>query len=97
MTTLPNGKTAHVRRTRATRTNPYTRLYRSDDVATGVPVVHRPDEPDAADPGYATYNLCTGQCWYDLFVYTPKGYPDIVYAGGSYSYGETAGSRTSAA
>jgi hypothetical protein len=33
--------------------------------------------------------LCTGQCWYDNFVYTPAGHPDIVYAGGSYAYGES--------
>ena len=51
--------------------------------------VHRPDELRARKPGFATFNLCTGQCWYDQFVYTPKGHPDIVYAGGSYSYGET--------
>jgi hypothetical protein len=43
---------------------------------------------DPANVGYGTYNLCTGQCWYDLFVYTPAGHPDIVYAGGSYAYGE---------
>ena len=39
-------------------------------------------------PGYGTHNVCTGQCWYDDFVYTPAGHPDIVYVGGSYSYGE---------
>ena len=52
--------------------------------------VHRPDEHQhRLRRAGRTFNLCTGQCWYDLFVYTPKGYPDIVYAGGSYSYGET--------
>ena len=34
-----------------------------------------------------------GQCWYDSFVYTPEGYPDVVYVGGSYSYGETVANR----
>ena len=43
---------------------------------------------DPADRGYATYNYCTGQCWYDNFVYLPPGHPDIVYLGGSYPYGE---------
>jgi len=42
-----------------------------------------------ADPGYGSYNFCTGQCWYDNFVVSPAGYPDIVYLGGSYQYGET--------
>jgi len=27
------------------------------------------------DPGYATYNFCTGQCWYDIGVYTPANRP----------------------
>jgi hypothetical protein len=30
---------------------------------------------------------CTGQCWYDNVVYTPPGAPDVVYLGGSFSYG----------
>ena len=46
-----------------------------------------------ADPGFATFNLCTGQCWYDAFVHTPKGHPDIVYAGGSYQYGENTANK----
>jgi hypothetical protein len=65
-----------------------SRLFRSDDVASGAPVFTNLSNPDPAHPGYGTHNLCTGQCWYDNFVYTPAGYPDIVYVGGSYSYGE---------
>jgi len=41
-----------------------------------------------ADPGYATYNYCTGQCWYDNSIYTPHGRPDTVYVIGSFVYGE---------
>ena len=67
----------------------YSRLFRSDDVATGVPVFTDLTAPTTASPGWATRNLCTAQCWYDMFVETPKGHPDIVYIGGSYSYGET--------
>ncbi|MEJ7726520.1 MAG: exo-alpha-sialidase [Actinomycetes bacterium] len=69
--------------------DPTSRLFRSDDVATGSPSFTNLSSSNVADPGYATYNLCGGQCWYDVFVYTPDGYPDIVYSGGSYSYGET--------
>jgi hypothetical protein len=65
-----------------------SRLFRSDNVATGAPVFTNLSNSSVASPGYATHNLCTGQCWYDSFVYTPDGYPDIVYIGGSYSYGE---------
>ena len=66
----------------------YSRLFRSDDVATGAPVFTDLTSPDPAQPGFATFNQCTGQCWYDAFVHTPKGHPNMVYAGGSYSYGE---------
>lgn len=40
------------------------------------------------NPYFATDDFCTGQCWYDEAVYTPKGLPDTVYVIGSYSYGE---------
>src|SRR4029077_5236549 len=38
--------------------------------------------------GYATYNFCTGQCWYDQGVYSPAGHPDMVYVFGSFVYDE---------
>lgn len=38
------------------------------------------------DPHYATYNYCEGQCWYDNFVVSPAGHPDLVYVGGSFDY-----------
>ena len=38
-----------------------------------------------------TIDYCTGQCWYDNVVYTPPGAPDVVYLGGSYSYGQLHG------
>lgn len=39
-------------------------------------------------PGYATSNYCTGQCWYDNLIATPAGQPDTVFVLGSYQYGE---------
>jgi hypothetical protein len=41
-----------------------------------------------ASPYFATDDFCTGQCWYDEQVYTPKAMPDTVYVIGSYLYGE---------
>ena len=38
--------------------------------------------------GVQVVDYCTGQCWYDNVVYTPPGAPDVVYVGGSYSYGQ---------
>ena len=42
-----------------------------------------------SNPYFATYNFCTGQCWYDQNVYTPAGLPDTVYVIGSFQYGES--------
>ena len=42
----------------------------------------------ASNPYRPAYNSCTGQCWYDEEIYTPRGYPDVVYVLGSFQYGE---------
>ena len=39
-------------------------------------------------PGFASFNYCTGQCSYDMPVYSPPGSPSIVYIGGAYQYTE---------
>jgi hypothetical protein len=77
----------------------FSRLSRSDDVATGTPTFINLTSNNVADSGWAFYNLCspgapgTGQCWYDLFVTASDSNPDIVYAGGSYSYGQTVANK----
>jgi hypothetical protein len=87
VTTLPNGATRmYVHE--GSSGSPTSRTFRSDSVATGAPVFVNLSSSAVANPGYGTHNVCTGQCWYDNFVYTPPGHPDIVYVGGSYSYGE---------
>nr|WP_240956587.1 glycoside hydrolase [Micromonospora sp. HNM0581] len=92
VTTLPGGKT-RMYVYEGNTGNPYSRLFRSDDVATGSPTFTDLTSSNPADPGFATYNQCTGQCWYDVFVHTPQGHPDIVYTGGSYVYGETVANK----
>jgi len=52
---------------------------RSDDVASGLPVITNMTTAQNA-------GICTSQCWYDNFVVTPAGYPDTVYLGGSFDY-----------
>jgi len=69
----------------------YSRLFRSDDVASGIPDFTDLTSNNPTDAGYGSFNYCTGQCWYDNFVMTPAGHPDIVYLLGSYQYGETGG------
>jgi hypothetical protein len=69
----------------------YSRLFRSDDVASGVPTFAGLTSSNPANVGYGSFNFCGGQCWYDNFVMTPAGHPDTVYLLGSYQYGETGG------
>lgn len=56
------------------------RVFRTDDAA-GAAVF-----TDLTTPQNIGY--CTAQCWYDNFVVSPAGFPDIVYLGGSFSYDE---------
>src|SRR5437667_5002330 len=65
--------------------SPTAHVFRSDDVATGVPVFI--DLTAAESPAGQTDNYCSGQCWYDNFVVTPAGNPEMVYIGGSFDYG----------
>ena len=88
VTTLPNGNTRMYVGEGHTSATEYSRLYRSDDVATGSPVFTQITSDNPSTPAWDTFNFCTGQCWYDNFVYTPPGHPDIVYIGGSYQYDE---------
>jgi hypothetical protein len=89
--TLPNGNTRmYVGKGTSSDTDAVTpscptgncraHLFKTDD-ASGAAVFTDITTPQ--DIGY-----CTGQCWYDNVVYTPAGYPDIVYLGGSFSYGQ---------
>lgn len=69
------------------KSNP-SRFWVADDVQTGAPSFVLKTSSDPASPGYATFNFCTGQCWYDQGVYSPPGQPNMVYIFGSYVYDE---------
>ena len=89
VTKLANGKTRMYVGEGAAGT-PAARFYRSDDVAGGSPVFLDLTTTQ-------NINYCTGQCWYDNVVVSPAGYPDTVYLGGSYQYGEYGGKSNSRA
>ncbi|HWJ33535.1 MAG TPA: sialidase family protein, partial [Gaiellaceae bacterium] len=83
----------------------YSRLFIANGVQSGSPtfvdktsagmITHTDADGDVtvdpASPGYATYNFCTGQCWYDQGVYSPAGSPNTVYVFGSFVYAEANG------
>ncbi len=86
----PDGKTRMYVNEGNDGTNPAA-FFRADDVATGAPTFTQLSSSSRANPGFGAYNLCTSQCWYDNVAVSPPGYPDVVYLGGSYEYGETGG------
>jgi hypothetical protein len=71
--------------------SPYSRFWVAEAVESGSPTFVQKTSSNVADPGYATYNFCTGQCWYDQRVFSPAGHPDMVYVLGSYTYAEDHG------
>src|SRR6185436_12149311 len=86
VTTLPSGNTRM-----------YVGIGNQTDAGANRARFYRTDDATAAVPIFAdmttdqTIGYCTGQCWYDNVVYTPPGAPDVVYLGGSCSYGELQG------
>jgi hypothetical protein len=84
------------------RDQQYSRFFVADGVQSGSPtfvdktsagIIFNTDgngDPviDPSSPGFATYDFCTGQCWYDQRVVSPAGHPDTVFVMGSYVYGE---------
>ena len=75
---LPNGKTRMYVGIGASAGATPARVYRTDDAAGTATFV------DVTSPQNEDY--CTQQCWYDNYVVSPKGHPDVVYLGGSYDY-----------
>ena len=59
---------------------PQARFYRSENAQSGT----NASFVDMTTP--QNINYCTGQCWYDNYVVSPSGHPDIVYLGGSFDY-----------
>jgi hypothetical protein len=66
----------------------YSRFFVANAVESGTPTFVLKTSTNVADPGYATFNFCTGQCWYDQGIVSPAGHPNMVYVFGSYTYGE---------
>jgi hypothetical protein len=100
LTTTPDGHTRMYETDgdtcSVTSTQPCTdpALYSKFAVADAVervspaPVFVNKTSTNPADPGFATWNFCTGQCWYDQGVYSPPGQPNMVYVFGSFVYPE---------
>lgn len=88
VTTLPNGKTrmyVGIGNDLITAGNT-AHFFRTDDAVTALDA-NFIDLTTAQDDNYCGDPRVNGaQCWYDNVVYTPAGFPDIVYLGGIMSY-----------
>lgn len=71
--------------------SPYSRFFVANHVEANTPTFTDMTSSNPGDAGYATYNFCTGQCWYDQGVYSPAEDPNTVYVYGSYVYDEAGG------
>ena len=80
VTELPNGDTRMYVGDGAAGA-PAAKFFRTNNAQTVTPATWT-DLTTSQNSDY-----CTGQCWYDNVVYSPPGKPDVVYLGGSYSYG----------
>jgi hypothetical protein len=91
VTTLPNGKTRMYvgEGSEDIATTPPSQFFRSDDVTTASPTFIALSSSNPASPGYGSFNYCENQCWYDNYVKTVPGNPDMVYLIGQYAYNET--------
>lgn len=79
--TLPGGATRmYVGEGQGGSPGHHSNFWRSDNADTAATFVSM--------GGAQTDNYCTGQCWYDNFVYTPKGNPNVVYLLGSFDYNQ---------
>jgi hypothetical protein len=83
VTTLPTGKT-RMYAGEGSQGEFVAKFFRTDDATAPAPTFTNLTSAQNED-------YCTGQCWYDNYVVTPAGYPDTVYLGGSYQYGEFGG------
>ncbi|MGH8267027.1 MAG: WD40/YVTN/BNR-like repeat-containing protein [Steroidobacteraceae bacterium] len=84
VTTLPNGATRmYVGEGQGGGAGHLANFWRSDNADTAATF--------AQFGGAQVDDYCTGQCWYDNVVYTPAGFPDVVYLLGSFSYGQLGG------
>jgi len=69
---------------------PPARFYRTDNAQTAT----NASFVDMTTP--QNVNYCEGQCWYDNVVYSPAGYPNIVYLAGSFDYNQKFGGQSNA-
>jgi len=67
---------------------PRAGLVRTDDATTTTPQWKELSSFTDGTPGFASYNFCATQCYYDMVVASPPGKPNQVFISGSMQYYE---------
>jgi hypothetical protein len=65
-----------------------SRVVRTDDARAATPVFQMLTSNVDGTPGFSSFDICGGQCSYDMPIATPPGRPNEVWIGGQTQYGE---------
>lgn len=65
-----------------------SRVLRTDDARAATPTFQMLSSPTRGTPGYSSFDICGGQCSYDMPIAVSPANPDVVMIGGQTQYGE---------
>ncbi|HEU6444618.1 MAG TPA: hypothetical protein VFL61_06125 [Gaiellaceae bacterium] len=65
-----------------------SRVLRTDDARAAAPVFQMLSSPTRGTPGFSSFDICGGQCSYDMPIAVSPKDPDVVMIGGQTQYGE---------
>ena len=65
-----------------------SRVLRTDDARAATPAFQMLSSPTRGTPGYSSFDICGGQCSYDMPIAVSPKNPDLVMIGGQTQYGE---------
>jgi hypothetical protein len=63
-------------------------ILRTDDARAAGPSFTKLSSSEDGTPGFSSFNICGGQCSYDMPIASPPGKPNEVWIGGQTMYGE---------
>ena len=95
-TKLPNGKTRIYVHEGANpvdangdgKLDKASQVLRTDDARAATPVFTNLSSPVDGTPGFSSFNICAGQCSYDMPIAVAPGRPNEVWIGGVTQYSE---------
>jgi hypothetical protein len=65
-----------------------SRVLRTDDARAATPAFQMLSSPTRGTPGFSSFDICGGQCSYDMPIAVSPKNPDVVMIGGQTQYGE---------